>query len=484
MALAVESAMKNRLTRRRFLTGTVVPALMAAAPFAAAEDHAGYPLQTSPMSGGDGTVEQADTNAFSLPQGNLSMTKRLDFSVGNSFFRNPWVEAPASTDARDGLGPLFNTNSCQGCHIKDGRGHPPSVDSPSVSLFLRLAVPADPETDAELLEQHGFRPAPVYGSQLQTAAISGMKPEADLVLDWRTITETLPDGTAIELREPVYRIENPQYGPMPENLLVSPRVAPPMIGMGLLEAIPVARLESLEDAQDRNDDGISGHLNRVWSLDQRATVPGRFGWKAAEPDVHQQAMGAFAGDMGLTSSQRPQTDCTPEQGCEGFPDGGQPEVSDKVAGFVTFYSRTLAVPARRDMDNPAVRAGARLFNEAGCARCHTPRHTTGEVADRPDLSNQTIWPYSDLLLHDMGERLADHRPVFEASGREWRTPPLWGIGLTQTVNPQAGFLHDGRARTLEEAILWHGGEASAATEAYRSMDAADRASLIRFLESL
>ncbi|MFC4257851.1 di-heme oxidoredictase family protein [Marinobacter lacisalsi] len=478
--------MKNLFRKPDALAGYLFITLAAvcSSPGTAATEHAGYPLQASPMTGGDGTVDQADTNAYSLPQGNLSMTKRLDFSVGNSFFRNPWVEAPASTDARDGLGPLFNTNSCQGCHIKDGRGNPPSVDSPSVSLFLRLSVPADPDTDAQVLKTQGFKPAPVYGGQLQTAAVSGMKPEANLHIEWRTLTETLPDGTRIKLREPVYRIGSPNYGPLPDDLLVSPRVAPPMIGMGLLEAIPIESLQGLADPEDKDGDGISGHLNQVWSIDGQKTVPGRFGWKAAEPDVHQQAMGAFAGDMGLTSSQRPKTDCTPQQGCDGFPNGGEPEVSDKIARFITFYSRSLAIPARRDMDNPAVQAGARLFNEAGCAACHTPRHTTGEVADRPDLSNQTIWPYTDLLLHDMGDRLADGRPVFEADGREWRTPPLWGIGLTQTVNPQAGFLHDGRARTLEEAILWHGGEARPATDAYRAMDAADRASIIRFLESL
>lgn len=486
MACAVERVMNRTPSNRKTLVGSALPLLLTAGIItsAGAAEHAGFPLQDSPLTGGDGTVEQSDTNAYSLPQGNLSMTKRLDFSVGNSFFRNPWVEAPASTDARDGLGPLFNTNSCQGCHIKDGRGHPPAVDAPSVSLFLRLSVPADPVTDSELLAMKGFKPAPVYGGQLQTAAISGMKPEADMVLEWETITETLVDGTTIELRAPRYRIEHPHYGPLPDDLQISPRVAPPMIGMGLLEAIPIADLEALADEDDTDGDGISGHLNRVWSIDREQTVPGRFGWKAAEPDVHQQAMGAFAGDMGLTSAQRPGTDCTPSQGCDGFPDGGEPEVSDKVAQFITFYSKSLAVPARRDLDNPAVQAGARLFNEAGCAACHTPRHTTGEVADRADLSNQTIWPYTDLLLHDMGERLADDRPVFEASGSEWRTPPLWGIGLAQTVNPQAGFLHDGRARTLEEAVLWHGGEARAAADAYRAMDAADRASVIRFLESL
>lgn len=449
-----------------------------------AQSHAGFPLQTTPDTGGEGTVQQSDTNAYSLPQGNLSMTKRLDFSVGNSFFRNPWVEAPASTDARDGLGPLFNTNSCQGCHIKDGRGHPPGVGEPSVSLFLRLAVPADPERDADILRTHGFKPAPVYGSQLQTAALPGAKPEADLTIEWQPVKQTLADGTVVELRRPVYRIENPSYGPLPDNLLISPRVAPPMIGMGLLEAIPIQSIEAREDPGDANGDGISGKLNRVWDLATQQTLPGRFGWKAAEPDVHQQSMGAFAGDMGLTSSLKPTTDCMPEQDCQRFTAGGAPEVSDKVAGFVTFYARSLAVPARRNLGSPVVQQGARLFNEAGCASCHTPRHQTGEVAERPDLSNQTIWPYTDLLLHDMGPRLADGRDEFLANGNEWRTPPLWGIGLAQVVNPQAGFLHDGRARTLEEAILWHGGEAQPAAEHYQQLSAENRKALIDFLNSL
>ncbi len=449
-----------------------------------AENHAGYPLQTTPLTGGDGTVSQADTNAYSLPQANLSMTRRLDFSVGNSFFRNPWVEAPASTDARDGLGPLFNTNSCQGCHLKDGRGHPPAEGEAPVSLFLRLAVPADPVADAELLRRHGFKPAPVYGSQLQTAALPGAKPEADLIVEWQPVIRTLADGSQVELRNPVYRIENPNYGPLPDNLLTSPRVAPPMIGMGLLENIPASDIAALADPEDTDADGISGKVNLVWNVATDSPAPGRFGWKAAEPDVHHQSMGAFAGDMGLTSSLKPGTDCTPEQKCERYADGGQPEVSDKVAGFVTFYAKSLAVPARRDMDKAEVRLGARLFNETGCAACHTPSHTTGEDPERPDLSNQTIWPYTDLLLHDMGPGLADGRNEFLATGNEWRTPPLWGIGLTHVVNTRAGFLHDGRARTLEEAILWHGGEAQSAADRYSSLPLEQRQALIDFLNSL
>ncbi|WP_323751343.1 di-heme oxidoredictase family protein [Marinobacter sp.] len=449
-----------------------------------AASHSGYPIQTTPATGGEGTVQQADTNAYSLPQANLSMTKRLDFSVGNSFFRNPWVEAPASTDARDGLGPLFNTNSCQGCHIKDGRGHPPGIDQPPVSLFLRLAVPANPEKDADILRTQGFKPAPVYGAQLQTAALPGAKAEATLRIEWQPVTETLPDGHQVSLRKPVFHIDNPNYGPLPKNLLTSPRIAPQMIGMGLLEAIPVSDLQALADPDDADNDGISGKLNQVWDLATKQTVPGRFGWKAAEPNVHQQGMGAFAGDMGLTSSLKPTTDCTPEQNCEQFPDGGAPEVTDKVAGFVTFYAKSLAIPARRNLEQETVQQGAKRFNEIGCAACHTPTYTTGQMADRPDLSDQIIWPYTDLLLHDMGPELADGRDEFLANGNEWRTPPLWGTGLVQVVNPQAGFLHDGRARTPEEAILWHGGEAQAAADRYRQLPAKDRQALIDFLNSL
>lgn len=442
------------------------------------------PIQTSVLSGGEGTVEQSDHNAFSLPQANLSMMKRLDFSVGNSFFRNPWVEAPASTGARDGLGPLFNTNTCQGCHIKDGRGHPPTDGHPSVSLFLRLAVPADPHRDAAILRQHGFKPAPVYGSQLQTSAISGVKPEADLVVRYKTITQTFADGTTTTLQKPVYRIENPNYGPLPDDLLISPRVAPPMIGMGLLQAIPEADILATADPIDADHNGISGRPNRVWDKTDQTTTLGRFGWKASEPNIRQQALGAFAGDMGLTSAMNAATDCSPEQGCDRLPDGGPEEVIDKVASFVTFYASSLAVPARRQIHQPQVEAGARLFNEIGCSGCHTPRHQTGHVEGRPDLSDQTIWPYTDLLLHDMGPRLADGRGEFLANGREWRTPPLWGMGLAQTVNPRAGFLHDGRARTPEEAILWHGGEAAAAANQYRDLPAVQRQSLIAFLKSL
>ncbi|MGY2461271.1 di-heme oxidoreductase family protein [Vreelandella sulfidaeris] len=458
-------------------------ALLMAPLHAAESPIQDHPIQTTPMSGGDGSVEQFDHNAYSLPLGNMAMTKRLDFSVGNSFFRNPWVAAPASTEARDGLGPLLNTNSCQGCHLKDGRGHPPTEDENPIALFLRLSLPAS-QADSATLEQRGALPVPNYGLQLQTAAISGAQPEGKLVIDYRPREVRFADDHRVTLQEPIYSIAEPAYGELPDALQTSPRLAPPMIGLGLLEAIPEADLIAAADPDDADGDGISGRANQVWDMRSGTTVVGRFGWKAGEPSVEQQGLHAFAGDMGLTSSLVPHTDCMASQGCDDFPNGGTPEVSDDVADFVTFYASSLAVPMRRNMSDPGVKRGAERFNALGCASCHTPRQHTAEDAPRPALAGQEIWPYSDLLLHDLGEALADHRSEFKADGREWRTPPLWGIGLAQTVNPRAGFLHDGRARTLEEAILWHGGEAESATQGYRALPADQRAELIRFLESL
>ncbi|SHM14089.1 di-heme oxidoredictase family protein [Vreelandella subglaciescola] len=449
----------------------------------AGDDADAFPIQDTPLSGGKGSVEQFDHNAYSLPLGNLAMTKRLDFSVGNSFFRNPWVVAPASTAARDGLGPLLNTNSCQGCHLKDGRGHPPQGDESSIALFLRLSLPAKQGSE-ETLKQLGAVPVPHYGRQLQTAAIPGAEPEGKMVIDHEKRQVSLEGGDTVTLGAPRYRIENPAYGPLPDDLETSPRLAPPMSGLGLLSAIPEADLLAAADPDDANGDGISGRVNHVWDARSQRTVVGRFGWKAGEPSVEQQSMHAFAGDMGLTSSLAPATDCTVAQQCDDFADGGEPEVSDKIADFITFYAESLAVPMRRDMDDPAVAQGARQFNRLGCASCHTPRQQTADDAARPALAGQTIWPYTDLLLHDMGEGLADNRAEFEASGHEWRTPPLWGIGLAQTVNPRAHFLHDGRAATLEEAILWHGGEAETARNNYRSLPSEKRQRLLRFLESL
>ncbi|SDZ21128.1 di-heme oxidoredictase family protein [Pseudomonas sp. NFIX28] len=440
-------------------------------------------------SGGEATVRRSDQNAFSMPSANLSPTRRLDFSVGNSFFRSPWVIAPSTTTARDGLGPLFNTNGCQNCHIKDGRGHPPTPDSNNaVSMLVRLSIPNEPAY-AKAIEQMGIVPEPVYGGQFQDMAVPGVAPEGKVRVEYEPLTVRFKDGTAVELRKPKLQITQLGYGPMHPDTRFSARVAPPMIGLGLLEAIPEAAILANAQAQAKANKGIAGRPNQVWDDAQQKTVLGRFGWKAGQPNLNQQNVHAFSGDMGLTTSLRPFDDCTDAQtACKQAPNGngpdGEPEVSDNILRLVLFYSRNLGVPARRDVGSPQVLAGKNLFYQAGCQSCHTPQFTTAADAAEPELANQVIRPYSDLLLHDMGEGLADNRSEFQAGGRDWRTPPLWGIGLTETVSGHTQFLHDGRARNLLEAVLWHGGEAQAAQQQVLSFNAEQRAALLAFLNSL
>ncbi|MCU0089691.1 c-type cytochrome [Pseudomonas koreensis] len=440
-------------------------------------------------SGGAATVRKSDQNAFSLPSANLPPSRRVDFSVGNSFFRSPWVIAPSTTTARDGLGPLFNTNACQNCHIKDGRGHPPTPDAANaVSMLVRLSIP-DAPAYAKVIEQVGVVPEPVYGGQFQDMAVPGVAPEGKVRVDYTPVPVRFKDGTEVELRKPVLQITQLGYGPMHPDTRFSARVAPPMIGLGLLEAIPEEAILANAAAQAKENNGINGRPNRVWDDEQQKTVMGRFGWKAGQPNLNQQNVHAFSGDMGLTTSLRPFDDCTNAQtACKQAPNGngpdGGPEVSDNILRLVLFYSRNLAVPARRGVNDAQVLAGKNLFFQAGCQSCHTPKYTTAANAAEPELANQVIRPYSDLLLHDMGEGLADNRTEFQASGRDWRTPPLWGIGLTQAVSGHTQFLHDGRARNLLEAVLWHGGEAKAAQQQVLSFNAEQRAALLAFLNSL
>ena len=441
------------------------------------------------QSGGAATVSRGDRNAFALPSGNLSPTRRLDFSVGNSFFRSPWVIAPSTTTARDGLGPLFNTNACQNCHIRDGRGHPPEPGAENaVSMLVRLSIPDDP-AHPETFKELGLTPEPVYGMQLQDMAIPGVEPEGKVRVEYDSMTVHFRDGTPVHLRRPTLQITRLGYGPMHPQTRASARIAPPMIGLGLLEAIPEAAILANANPDDENGTGITGTPNRVWDEAQQKTVLGRFGWKASQPSVNQQNVHALAGDMGLTSSLKPVDDCTPAQtACLEAPDGkgsnGEPEVSDNILRLITFYTRNLGVPARRGVSDPQVLEGKSLFFKAGCQQCHTPQFTTSADAAEPELANQVIRPYTDLLLHDMGEGLADNLSEFQASGQQWRTPPLWGIGLTQTVSGHTRFLHDGRARNLMEAVLWHGGEALPAQRQVLTFDAQQRAALLAFLNSL
>ena len=430
------------------------------------------------LSGGDTTVFDATRHAFSFPVRNLREEHRAAFFVGNSFFNQNWIVAPASPAGRDGLGPLFNARSCSACHFKDGRSQPPQPGVPMTVMLLRASVPGR--------GPHGEPvPDPVYGGQIQGQAIPGVTPEADAVVTYEEQPGQFVDGEKYSLRKPAYALRNLGYGPTATNLLLSPRVAPAMIGVGLLEAVPEETIHALADPDDRDGDGISGRVNFVWDQAAGKKSLGRFGWKAEQPTVHQQSATAFVEDLGITSSARPSGNHTVLQVMHTKqPEQHAPEVSDKILGDVVAYSCLLGVPARRKVSDPLVQRGRQLFSEAGCAKCHQPVLKTAAAWKYPELASQTIRPYTDLLLHDLGDELSDRRPAFEADGREWRTPPLWGIGLVEKVNGHTAFLHDGRARNLSEAILWHGGEAKPAGENFRSMPRVDREALLEFLKSL
>ncbi|WP_066711140.1 di-heme oxidoredictase family protein [Celeribacter ethanolicus] len=455
--------------------------------------------------GGAGTVtDTGDDTAFTLPPANLPFESKLDFELGNALFAKLWVSSPSSTKASDGLGPLYNARSCQRCHVNDGRGHPPEhPDDDRTSMFLRLSVPAGdaPLTALEAYLAHldgddatpRTRPVPGYGTQLQDLSLAGFAPEGRMEIAYEEIPVTLSGGEAASLRKPLYSISNPSFGALPGEVQISPRVANQMIGLGLLEAIPAEDILALADPDDADGDGISGRPNLVWSKRYDQVMLGRFGWKAGEPTVEEQSAAAFHGDIGISSPLFPEPagDCTVEQvACLNAPNGAGDARGDEIdqtgMDLVTFYARNLGVPERRDLDAPAVLWGKALFHDIGCASCHVPKHVTArlEGTDHAPQSFQLIWPYTDLLLHDMGAGLADDRPEHRATGREWRTAPLWGIGLTARVSGHTTYLHDGRARSLLEAVLWHGGEAEAARDAVVELPPEDRTALIRFLESL
>ncbi len=452
----------------------------------------GWASADHPMSGGDTTIvipkaQSDDRSAFSRPAANLSMTRRGDHFAGNSFFQNAWVTAPASTKSRDGLGPLFNTMSCQSCHIKDGRGRAPKGDEVMTSLLLRTSIePEQPsELQQKLLTRLGMLPDANYGDQIQNRAVQGVQPEASVSIEWEEIRGKYPDGKRYRLRKPKLKIEGLAYGELSPNARFSLRVAPALIGIGLLEAIPISELKKLEDPADANQDGISGRLNQVWDVKQGKTVAGRFGWKAEQPTVRQQVAAAFRSDIGITSTLFPKDMLTRTQSKQvEAPHGGHPEVSDEILDLVTYYCKTLAVPARRSHESSTILEGQRLFNEANCNACHVEKWNTGADPDFPELSHQTIHPFTDLMLHDMGEGLADNRSVFSATGNEWRTPPLWGIGLVFRVNRHTHLLHDSRARSIEEAILWHGGEALESKNVFMNLSSSERRKLLAFVKSL
>lgn len=466
------------------------------------------------LSAGEATVFSRLPSTFEQRSKNLKGVKNIrSFNIGNDFFANPWVPNRSTTSLRDGLGGLFNNNACQDCHIRDGRGQildtagDPNEDRFSSILFRTSKSDITPEQYNRILSSTiASIGDSAVGGQIQHQAIPGVTPEARLKVNYLTVNVSFSDGHSVELRKPIWQIERPvgeQFNNFDMDTVFSARIAQPMIGLGLLSLISDKDILANADVDDQDNDGISGKANRVWNIETQQVELGRFGWKAGQPTIKQQAAGAFVGDMGLNSALFPKENCLSHQhdclqASNGNGDSTRQydyEVSDKVLEKIVFYSSHLGVPARENINNKKVQKGKALFQQAQCSHCHMETFTTSKSDTLPELAEQTIYPYTDLLLHDMGEGLADFTHnnqtaakdtdvEFLATTHEWRTPPLWGLGLTQIVNPKATFLHDGRARTIMEAILWHGGEAEASKQRVLDFNKREREALIRFLESL
>jgi CxxC motif-containing protein (DUF1111 family) len=426
------------------------------------------------LSGGSQTAFDQGSGAFSHAFSSLPANLLRVHEIGDGQFNATFVSAPAPLNP--GLGPIFNNVSCGSCHVADGRGKVPGLGESAANMLFRLSIPGEGE--------HGNPvPVPGYGDQLQTRALLNTQREGDVLITYTDNTYKFADGTTYALRTPTYTF-TALYTTMPGNVLLSPRVAAPVFGLGLLEAISDADILAGTDPDDKDGDGISGKANMVWDVLKSKRVLGRFGWKANQPNLLQQVGAAYNGDIGITNMLFPKESSEGQTQFDSDPNSKSYELSDSLLYSVQFYVRTLAVPVRRNATAANVVQGKGLFTSAGCIKCHKADMRTGVDVSLPQVSNQLIHPYTDLLLHDLGAGLADNRPDFLASGAEWRTAPLWGIGLTQKVNGHTNFLHDGRARNLMEAIMWHGGEALSAKNKVNNMSKTERDALVAFVESL
>ena len=440
------------------------------------------------LPGGETSNQVENKNSFSLSSRNLEEHMRINFLVGNALFERMWEDSSISKNiAKDGLGPFFSARSCESCHINDGRGHIPITNKEDkISVVIQISQNIAQSNDyIKNIEDD------IYGGQISEFAVKDVLKEADIIIDYKYSLEMYEDGRVVELRRPIIKIDNLNYGDFNESTTFSARIAQPMIGLGLIEHISDQSLLMNEDINDTNNDGVSGKANKVWDIENEKLAIGRFGWKAAQPSVYQQTADAFYHDMGLSNKLYSNPfNCTSKQvECAKAISGNSEEyddleVSNDQLDLVTFYSSQLGVPARRSINAENVKKGKEIFFALNCNSCHVESFTTGDSGSHANLNNQIIYPYSDFLLHDMGESLSDGVSEFFAQGSEWRTPPLWGIGLTSIVSDEYGYLHDGRARTIEEAILWHGGEANEIIQNYKKLKKYEVNQLLSFINSL
>ena len=411
---------------------------------------------------------------------------------GRDIFYRQWKSEEIGA-AQIGLGPLYNANSCGACHINNGRGRPPVDERSDPSFVLRISIAPQNEKQqmALALEEYASVAEPHYGRQLQDKGVGG-RGEGKLKAEYRDKPFTLDDGEVVVLHRPVYSVGKLKYGDLHKDLQISARIAQPLHGIGQIAAISEAEILSGEDPRDADKDGISGRANLVLDVASGNIVPGRFGWKATQPNLLQQTAAAFAQDIGISSSFFPHTG----QGCDEdntdcSPMNSKPiknknhEISDDELSLTTQYVSHFQVnQTGGGLNLGNERVGEKLFSKIGCIFCHRKSYKVKTLNSDGESRSQTIYPFSDFLLHDMGAGLADHRPVAQASGWEWRTQPLWGIGKAEEVNGNKFFLHDGRARTITEAILWHGGEARGARSKFSALSKKQRVALVEFVSGL
>ena len=417
-------------------------------------------------------------NSFTQAKQSLSNEQLDQFILGKSFFRTPWVQAPSVTTARDGLGPLFNANTCVSCHPKNGRGK--VFDANNVvdrSRVVRLSIPSNQtQSDQSIITKQGFIAEPTYGAQVSINGVSGVPFEAKVNVKYQLINVNYPDGTSVLIQKPTTALTQLGYGVLHKDAILTSRIAPALVGLGLIEQITDQQILQNEDINDVNNDGISGKANLVWSKQTQRQEIGRYTWKASVSTLKHQVANAAINDMGLTNPLHLQETCTNFQTeCLKAPKGDYFEfdLPEKRLNAISFYLSNLTLPKATQPE----KAGKDLFVSTGCANCHIPSYTL--------KSGKTIHPYSDFLLHDMGAGLADDRQEFLALGFEWRTPPLWGIKQTsKLLGKQNNFLHDGRARNVQEAILWHEGEASQAKNLFMNLSQNKRLELLKFVNNL
>lgn len=489
MSILVSPAAAEELSKRARL-------LLPTTDFGQAEKLEHYPAGTT------GLFVKPDNNVLSHPSKSLGVSGDMDFAIGKAMFKKLWAAAPSATQASNGLGPLYNARSCLSCHVKNGRGHVPDVgfkgegyvNEDANSMLIRLSIKPQNAVQKTALETGALSviAEPNYGGQLQDIGVSGFAGEGKISVSWAYKNVVLPDGAVVELREPTFAINALAYGDMHKDLMTSPRIATQMVGMGLIDAIDAVSIIAAADPNDADGDGISGKANIVWDVEANKLALGRFGWKAGQPNLRQQVASAFSGDIGISNplAVNGSGDCTLLQvNCMTAPNGnttamGGFELSAELLDLTTYFNANLAVPHRQNAAEKNILFGKQAFYKSGCISCHQPKHITGTKSKFKNLHNELIWPYSDFLLHDMGFELADNRPEAKATGSEWRTPPLWALGASKGVSKSWQLLHDGRARTIDEAILWHGGEAQVAKNKFMALSASERRALVEFVESL